>query len=108
VPVPPPRRRPGHPTPRRAKTSTADDFEKNRYFGDFYFHRKEYDRAAEYYDKCLALDGSNVPLLLRIGELNALNKDVEKARSYWEKVLRIDPKNSEADNNLRRLLRGDY
>ncbi len=89
-------------------TGRDEEFEKNRYFGEFYANRKEYDRALSYYEKCVALDPKSIQAWLKIGEIQAARKDFAKAREAWEEVIRLDPGNVEADANIRRLIRGDY
>lgn len=103
------------PTIRREETeraeraaALAEEFEKNRYFGDFYYHRREMDRALESYSRCLEIDPVNIYIHLKMAELFVEQKDLVRARELWEKVLNIDPDNSEAKANLRRLIRGDF
>jgi peroxiredoxin len=85
-----------------------DEVEKNRYFGDFHFHRGSLDKALSSYEKVLQIDPRNVYVLLKVGEVHAARKDYVKARERWEEVLLVEPGNQEAEDFLRRLLRGDF
>ncbi len=85
-----------------------EDFEKSRYFADFYFNRQEYDKALIFYLTCINLNPRNVYIRLKTGELYAKRKEITKAREQWEEVLRLDPGNKEADDNIRKLIRGDF
>lgn len=92
-----------------ATTALAEDeFEKHRYFGDFYFHREEYDKAIGFYAKCLQLKPENIYVRLKTGESYAKKKMYAEAREAWEYILRSSPGNAEAEANLRRLLRQEF
>lgn len=82
--------------------------EKCSYFGRYYQNLGELDKALENYRQCVELDPDDVPTLLRIGEVHALRKDYESAREAWEKVLVLDPGNSEAGTLIRKLVRGEF
>jgi tetratricopeptide (TPR) repeat protein len=82
--------------------------EKFRYFGNYHLNRKEPAKAEEYYRKYLALASEDVTILLKLGEALAAQEAYDKAREIWEAVIRIDPGNAEADDNIRRLIRGEY
>ncbi len=91
-----------------APSPQQQEFEKNRYFGEFHFNRGDYEKALESFRRCLEIYPGNVAVLLRMGETYALKKDFVQAREMWEEVLRASPGNAEADDFLRRLLRGDF
>lgn len=91
-----------------ATALVEDEFEKNRYFGDFYFHREEYDKALGFYAKGLQLKPENIYIRLKSGEAYAKKKMYAEAREAWEYILRISPGNADADANLRRLLRQEF
>lgn len=82
--------------------------EKYRYFGNFYLHRGEPAKAEDFYRKYVELAPEDVPVWLQIGEACARQRRYDQAREAWERVLRIDPGNSEADANIRKLIRGEY
>jgi len=85
-----------------------EEFEKNRYFADFYFHQGDYERAVPCYLKATELDPKNIYVRLKLGEAFAKMKKFVEAREAWEAVLRLDPGNEEVDFNMRRLVRGGY
>ncbi len=91
-----------------APSPQQQEFEKHRYFGEFHFNRGDYDKALESFRRCLEIYPGNVAVLLRMGETYAMKKDFVRARETWEEVLRASPGNAEADDFLRRLLRGDF
>lgn len=89
---------------RAVRDSDEEEFEKKRYFGDFYFHIEEYDKAILTYLKCLELKSGDIHVRLKLGEAYAKMKMVREAREVWEYVLRLDPGNAEAEASLRSLL----
>lgn len=82
--------------------------ERFRYFGGYYFNRGEYARAEDNYLKYLALAPEDVQAWLRLGEAQARRGAYDEARESWERVLRLDPGNAEADAQIRKLIRGEY
>lgn len=90
------------------KGSSDEEFEKNRYFGDFYFNKEEYDKAIAAYLKCIQEKPENIHVRLKLGEAYAKKKMFAEAREAWEAIFRFSPKNAEADAELRRLLRGEF
>jgi len=88
--------------------TAEEEFEKNRYFGDFYFHRGEYDKAIAAYLQGIRFKPDNIYVRLKTGEAYARKKMYAEAREAWEYIIRINPGNAEADANLRRLLRHEY
>lgn len=82
--------------------------QKYRYFGNFYLHKGEHAKAEYYYRKYVELSAEDVSVWLQIGEACARQQRFDQAREAWEQVLRIDPGNSEADANIRKLIRGEY
>lgn len=97
--------------PERTKVTVrpeAEIFEKNMYFGNYYFNRGEKEKALTYYEKCLEVVPDATDVHLRIGQIHADAKRYEEARSAWEKILEYDPDNREADTKLRQLIRGEF
>ena len=82
--------------------------EKYRYFGGYHFNKGEYPRAEEYYRKYVDLAPADAAAWMRLGEACAKQGRYDAAREAWERVLRLDPGNAEADAAIRRLLRGEY
>jgi tetratricopeptide (TPR) repeat protein len=82
--------------------------EKYRYFGNFHLNRGEAAKAEDYFRKYLALAPDDVEIWLRLGESCARQRRYDEAREAWEAALKIEPRNAEADANIRRLIRGEY
>lgn len=89
-------------------TPQRQEFEKHRYFGEFHYNRGDYDKAVESFQRCLAIDPADVPVMLRLGEAFAMKKDFVRARETWEAAQRLSPENPEPGDFLRRLMRGDF
>lgn len=81
--------------------------EKWRYFGGYHLNRAEYAKAEEYLRKYVELAPDDVTGWLRLGEVCARQGRRDAAREAWERVLKIEPGNAEADANIRRLVRGE-
>lgn len=97
---------PARPEP--AEDSTQARLEKYRYFGNYYLNKDEPAKAEEYYRRYVALAPDDASAWLQIGEACARQQRYDQAREAWEQVLRIEPRNREADANIRRLIRGEY
>lgn len=82
--------------------------ERWRYFGGYHLNRGEFAKAEEYFRKFVALAPQDVSGWLRLGEACARQGSRDAAREAWERVLRIEPGNAEADASIRRLVRGEY
>jgi tetratricopeptide (TPR) repeat protein len=91
-----------------ADAGRGEDLEKNRYFADFHYNRGEFDKAEGYYLRVVDIDPRNIEARLRLGDIFIKRKDRVRARQTWEEILRIDPRNAEAADYLRRLNRGDF
>ncbi len=57
----------------------------------YFNEKKEYDKAAEYYQKTLELNPENVASLFGVGYCYELEKNNDEAIKYFEKVLELDP-----------------
>jgi Flp pilus assembly protein TadD len=55
----------------------------------------------QYLRKAVGLNSSDYRAYLNLGLLSKLQKDYEKARGYFSKVIEINPKNSQAHSELR-------
>lgn len=100
------------PDPPREKPPAEDPtlalLERYRYFGNFYLNRDDPAKAEEFFRKIVALAPNDSSAWLQIGESCARQRRYDQAREAWERVLRLEPGNREADANLRRLIRGEY
>lgn len=120
--APPPRAPPAAPIPAPAEVAEprtpaerppAEDptralLEKYRYFGSYHLNREEPAKAEEYFRKYVDLAPLDTSAWLHIGEACARQGRYDEAREAWDRVLRIEPGNPEADANIRRLIRGEY
>jgi len=111
-PVVAPTPAPDATAPPRVKPPAEDTavslLEKYRYFGNYHLNRGEPAKAEEYFRKIAALAPNDASAWLHIGESCARQRHYDQAREAWERVLRIEPGNREADTNIRRLIRGEY
>jgi tetratricopeptide (TPR) repeat protein len=82
--------------------------EKYAYFGKYHLNREEPEKAEEYFRKIVELAPQDTSAWLYIGESCARQRRYDQAREAWERVLRIEPGNREADANIRRMIRGEY
>lgn len=91
-----------------AEDPTPALLEKYRYFGNYHLNRGEPAKAEEYFRKFTELAPNDTFGWLHVGESCARQRRYDQAREAWEQVLRIEPGNREADDNIRRLIRGEY
>ncbi|MHB8837206.1 MAG: peroxiredoxin family protein [Candidatus Methylomirabilia bacterium] len=91
-----------------AEDPTLALLEKYRYFGNYHLNRAEPAKAEEYFRKIVELAPNDTTGWLHVGESCARQRRYDQAREAWERVLRIEPGNREADDNIRRLIRGEY
>lgn len=106
VPVPVPTAPAPQPVP--PEDPKQAQLEKYRYFGGYYLNRGDLAKAEDNYRKYVELAPEDVRIWLQLGEVCARQRRYDQAREAWEKVLHLDPGNSEADTNIRRLIRGEY
>jgi len=57
-----------------------------------YFDMKEYEKAENFADKALAIDGKNVTALIVMGDLSVKDKDYKTAYKYYDKAYSKDKK----------------
>jgi len=98
--------------PRRKVSVSVDPvqqkMEKCSYFGKYYLNLGDLDGALEHYLQCAEIDADDIATQLKLGEVYARKKDYERAREAWERVLELDPENSEAGSLIRKLVRGEF
>jgi Flp pilus assembly protein TadD len=68
--------------------------------GDFFMGRKRFDRARPYYEQLMQQRPDDVDVLLRLGVCNYRTDEGTPARQCFERVLRIQPTNEVARENL--------
>ena len=100
------------PAQQRRSSVTVDPeqqiFEKHLYFGNYYYNLGDSAKALDYYLRCVEVQPEATEVHLVIGQIYADGKRYEEARETWEKILKYDPDNSEADAKLRRFIRGEF
>ncbi|MFN8258413.1 MAG: tetratricopeptide repeat protein [Bacteroidales bacterium] len=75
------------------------------FLGSYYLLvQPDYDLASSYFNKLIWLEPLNNSNLLRcytsLAYLNTLKKDYQKVKYYYAEILKIDPGNQDAKNNL--------
>jgi tetratricopeptide (TPR) repeat protein len=108
TPLPPPPAAPAPAAPAPPQDPKQALIEKYQYFGGYNLNRGEPAKAEEYFRKLIELAPGDAAAWLRLGEACARQGRYDAAREAWERVLRLDPGNAEADANIRRLVRGEY
>src|SRR5439155_6241305 len=88
--------------PRRRKPAAAEALDK----GIQYYNQKnpQYAKAAERFQKALALDGTYSQAALYLGLTYSALFDYEKAKQYYEKAIKIDPDYIDAHANYGGML----
>jgi tetratricopeptide (TPR) repeat protein len=81
--------------------------ERWRYLGGYHLNRGEYPKAEEYFRRYVELAPREVHGWLRLGEACARQGRRDAAREAWERVLKMEPGNAEADAKIRALVRGE-
>jgi len=104
--APPPTREELHQTPQWAEverhlpnpaTATPQALEQQ---GDILRARRFPEDAMDYYRHALDRGGKPAPLMNKIGLAELEMKNIQLARTYFQRVVKIDRKNAEAWNNL--------
>jgi general secretion pathway protein D len=74
----------------RGRSAQTED-ERLSDLGYSYIQIKEYDKAAEYYEKALKINSDNPFALLNMGFIYEKKKDVQKAIEMYERLISLDP-----------------
>jgi Flp pilus assembly protein TadD len=72
--------------------------------GKFYFFNKQYDEALSEFQEALRLDPGNARILYNLGVIYESKEDIEIAKALYLKALELDPKLSEAQKHLDKLV----
>ena len=82
----------------------------NFYLGLMDYQKKEYENAIKYLIDYNKYNQSDITTLLLLGEINEINTNFLDAMFYYYRVLKNEPNNFNANNNLARILieLGDY
>jgi tetratricopeptide (TPR) repeat protein len=62
----------------------------------FYSSLRDYDKALEYFDKALSINGSHIPSLLNKASVYMDIQKPREARTLYDKILRLDSRSVEA------------
>jgi cytochrome c-type biogenesis protein CcmH/NrfG len=68
--------------------------------GDEYYAGQQFDQAATFYDKLLAVDAKNIKGLLARGAVYFNANDLTNAAKLWNQVVAIEPNNQEVHYDL--------
>jgi cytochrome c-type biogenesis protein CcmH/NrfG/plastocyanin len=77
-----------------------NDIDTLQALGDEFYFGQQFDIAATWYDKVLAVDSKNTKALNAKGAIAYNSNDFATAETTWKQVLGIDAKNTEAHFNL--------
>ena len=69
------------------------DFASAALLGEIYFKQKDFDKAAENFEKSYKLKKSYIPALKGMGDLNYYKKDYRTALAFYQKAVKKDKKN---------------
>jgi len=71
--------------------------------GRIYLDAERFPEAHEQFSKVLELDPHNLIALRALGDLAVRDGETEAAREWYERMLHVDPRNEEAQEELRKL-----
>ena len=71
-----------------------------RDIGDTYFDNKAYKESVKMYEKYVTYSGGTVESHSKLGAAYFESGDIEKAKTEFETVIRMDPDNSKAKEYL--------
>ena len=78
----------------------GDEYNSHLYWGKYNIARKNTDIAINEFLNAVALKEDDVDLLFELAQLLTDNKEIDHASEYYEKIVKIDPKNKEALKKL--------
>lgn len=85
------------------------DADANFYFAQFYYTRKEYKKALEYYQKALTYGKEeDAQTLKRIGQIYERFSDIPRANYYYKKSLELNPQDSELSVKINENVKQEY
>nr|QVY57979.1 hypothetical protein [Betaphycus gelatinus] len=68
--------------------------------GFCYYNTKNYNFAEYYYNKAIDKEPNNTIFLSNLAEIYVMNKEYQKAKQIYEKVINIDKNNKKAERQL--------
>jgi len=74
----------------RGRSGQAEDMRLSD-LGYGYIQTKDYDKAAEYYEKALAINPNNPYAILNMGFIHEKRGEKEKAAEMYERLIALDP-----------------
>ena len=85
------------------------DVNANFYFGDFYFNRKQYQKALLYYQNSLKYgNNDNFNLYKNLGYIYERFGDLPKASFYYKKSLELNPSDKDLSSKISTSVRDEY
>ena len=72
-------------------------------FGQALFEAKQMDEAKTVFETALSLDPENLIALKHLGDITLGTGDMEAAKGWYKRVLDADPRNEEAQAQMKRL-----
>ncbi len=93
----------------RALGLNYKDTEANIHFADFYFTRKQYKKAIEYYQKAIAYGYTpDAQIYKNMGMIYDRFGDIKRAVHYYKESLGLNPQDTELGEKINQLESIDY
>jgi tetratricopeptide (TPR) repeat protein len=77
------------------------------HLGHTYNMEAKYDKAIEFYEKAIALDGENAEYYAGCGSAYLLCGNEDKAEEYFERAIELDPDSEESIKSLKKVCEED-
>jgi len=81
----------------------------NHYFAEFYYKRKQYKKALEYYQNALKYGKTeDSDTLKKLGKIYERFGDIQRTNLYYKKSFELNPKDSELLNKINENVKQEY
>jgi tetratricopeptide (TPR) repeat protein len=82
-----------------------DRYDMYSELGQFYFRRKNYEKAVEYYEKAVKFSDCPIVIWHQLAHSYERSGDIPEAIKIWEHIMTLDPKDEDTviERNLNRL-----
>ncbi|MBR1619669.1 tetratricopeptide repeat protein [bacterium] len=85
------------------------DAEANFYFAEFYYTRKQYKKALEYYHNALNYGRKDdAPTMKKIGQIYERFGDIPRANQYYKKSFELNPQDAELSGKINENIIKEY
>lgn len=85
------------------------NIDANFYFAEFYYTRKQYKQALEYYQKALTYGKEeDFETLKKIGHIYERFGDIPKANLYYKKSIALNPNDKELSERINENVKQEY